>query len=84
MFTHQIVQKFKETAGDALNLCIHIKQQMWSFFNPNINTYRSMSFISLNPCSCCRGVRLRNSLSIYILGLWPKLRTRGYPRKISL
>ena len=29
----------------------------------------------------CRGIGPRSSLSIYILGMWPKLRTSGCPRR---
>ena len=32
----------------------------------------------------CRDVGPRSSLSVYILGPWPKLRTRGYPKRINL
>ena len=36
------------------------------------------------PNSICRGIGLRSSLYIYILGLWPKLRTKGCPRRRNL
>ena len=32
----------------------------------------------------CRDVGPRSSLSVYILGLWPKPRTRGCSKRINL
>ena len=32
----------------------------------------------------CRGIRTKNSLSMYIMGLKPKLRTRGRSRKVDI
>ena len=32
----------------------------------------------------CRDIRPRSSLSIYILGMWPKPRTSGCPRRRNL
>jgi len=32
----------------------------------------------------CREVGPKNSLSVYVLGPWPKPRTRGCPRRINL
>ena len=33
------------------------------------------------PGGYCRDIGPRNSLSVYILGLWPNSRMRVYPRK---